>query len=276
MTTTKEVANHYTNGELMKVIESAAQKAGIDLMSLEADALAPVDEFHIRGREATKELLELVDFDPSTHLIDIGSGLGGAARYLAHTTGCKVTGIDLTPEFCEVATTLTERSGLDNQVEHRVADALDLPFSEASFDAAWMQHVSMNIADKATLLAEVHRVLKPNGTLVLYEVGAGKKGEVVLPVPWARTESTNHVTAPEKMRELAEDAGFAVSRWRDVTEESLAWFRRASERLEASGPPPLGLHVLLGSETPQMFRNMGRNLEEGRVCVYQGVLKADS
>ena len=80
-------------------------------------------------------------------LVDVGSGIGGPARYLAESLGCRVVGIDLTAEYCRLAEVLTARTGLADKVEFRAADALDLPFGDGEFDAVWNQHVAMNIAD---------------------------------------------------------------------------------------------------------------------------------
>ncbi len=98
-------------------------------------------------------------------VLDVGSGLGGPARLIAAQRGCDVTGIDLTPEYVEVAERLTQRTGLGEQVRFVCGDALELPFDDASFDAAITLHVAMNIADRARLYAAIRRVLARVGGL---------------------------------------------------------------------------------------------------------------
>jgi hypothetical protein len=121
---------------------------------LNPDQLAMVDEFHIGGRKATVELLDQLDLRPALRVLDAG----GTARYLARRDGVEVTGVDLTAEYVEVATSLTLRAGLAELVQFRQASASTLPFSDGSFDRVCILHVGMNIADKAALFAEIRRV----------------------------------------------------------------------------------------------------------------------
>jgi len=160
---TEQVAQHYGKGGLLNRILAALGEAGKDIDQLTIDDLAQVDEFHSRRRLATEELAALLAPSAGENVIDIGSGLGGPSRYLAATYGCRVSGVDLTPEFVETATALTTRVGLSDKVDFRVGSALDLPFSDASFDCAWSQNVAMNIEDRPRYYAEMRRVLRPGG-----------------------------------------------------------------------------------------------------------------
>ena len=94
------------------------------------------------------DLAAQMDLRPECCVLDVGCGIGGPARYFAAEHGCKVTGIDLTEEFVQVAKSLTGRLKLDHLVEFRQASALALPFGPSTFDRAYMIHVGMNIADK--------------------------------------------------------------------------------------------------------------------------------
>lgn len=275
MTGTTGVAEHYTRAQLGDRILEALRAAGRDPERLDPDDLAVVDEFHIRGREATEELAALAGFGPDDEVLDVGCGIGGASRLLARACGCRVTGLDLTEEYCRAAAMLAARTGLAHRVAYRQGDALDLPFADASFDGAWTQHVTMNIPDKARLCAEAHRVLRPGGRFALYELLAAEAGgELHFPVPWAREASISFVATEAELRAALAGAGFAVSQWREVTAAGAAWFAGMLERVRAAGPPPVGLHLLMGPDFPVMAANVLRNLEEGRVRIVQVVADA--
>ena len=212
------IQTHYARSDLGSAILAALEKAGKDISRLTLDDLAPIDEFHIRGRTATLELARAAGLDAEKHVLDVGSGVGGASRRLAKEFGCRVTGIDLTEEYCRAATMLSERTGLSQLVEYRQGDATNLPFDDASFDVVWTAHVAMNIPDKSRLYSEMHRVLKPGGTLAIYDILAGPSGPVLFPVPWARTPDTSFLAAPDELRKLLEETGFIVSDWSDTTD----------------------------------------------------------
>lgn len=267
------VSTHYTRPRLGGIILEALRRSGKDPNVLTPDDLASIDEFHIRGREASRELADLADIDVQTRVLDIGSGIGGPSRFLAATYGCHVTGIDLTEEFCKVATMLASRTGLIEKVSYQVGSALDLPFESASFDLAWMQHVSMNIGEKSALFGQIHRVLRPEGRMALYEIVAGNGAELHYPVPWARQSSISFMVSGEALRAAAMAAGLHASCWVDVTEKSLTWFRKMRASSPPEKSPGVGLQTLMGSDWPTMAGNMVRNLEEGRVAVVQAVLK---
>ena len=149
MSTETKVAGHYGRGQLEEVILAAVARDGKDPEKLTAVDLAAVDEFHVGGLEMTQELGKQMELRAGLRLLDVGSGIGGPARYFAAEHGCRVTGIDLTEEFVRVAGSLTRRTKLDGLAEFRQASALELPFERDTFDRAYMIHVGMNIADKA-------------------------------------------------------------------------------------------------------------------------------
>lgn len=267
------VQAHYTRSDLGSVILTALEKAGKDIDHLTPEDLAPVDEFHIRGRTATLELAQAAGVDSTKRVLDVGSGVGGTSRCLAREFGCRVTGIDLTDEYCRTATMLSSRIGLAGLVDYSQGDATNLPFPDASFDIVWTEHVAMNIPDKPALYREMHRVLKPGGTLAIYDVLAGPSGPVVFPVPWARTPDASFLVTPEQLRELLEKSGFNVTDWSDTTEAARTWFVSLAEKIRKDGLPPLGFHLLLGPDFQVMAQNQRRNLEEGRILLAQVVAK---
>jgi MPBQ/MSBQ methyltransferase len=269
----KSVEQHYRRGGLVDAIRAALRKAGKDPEHLTPADLAPIDEFHVRGREATLELAEKLEPKPEDRVLDIGSGLGGAARLLASTYGCHVTGIDLTDEYCRAAATLAEWVGLSGRVEYRQADALDLPFGDSAFDIAWTQHAAMNIPDKARLYAEAHRVLKPGGRFALYDILQGPDGPVHFPVPWAREPAISHLVTPDELKRSLEGTGFEIVSWRDTTAAGRDWFIEMSRRIRESGLPPLSFGLLFGPEFAHMAENQRRNLEENRIALIEAVCR---
>lgn len=270
-----DVAGHYAgSGDLAGAIAESIRNAGKSLDELQTEDLAPVDEFHIRGRKATLELAEQLMLSRDAHVLDIGSGLGGPARTLAEEYGCRVTGIDLTREFCVAAGTLSAWVGLGEKVAFQVGDATDLRFPNDQFDAAMTIHVAMNIPAKDKLYKEARRVVKPGGIFGLYDVLQGEGGDVVFPVPWAREPSISHLATPSEMTQLLSDAGFKLLDVQDSTEESQGWFEAMTARMAKSGPPPVTFQAFLGGDFSEMARNQVRNLAERRIRTVRYICKA--
>lgn len=265
------VQDHYTVTDLGRLILDTLAKAGRDPSRLTPEDLAPIDEFHIRGRAATLDLARTAKINRAMTVLDVGSGLGGPARTLASEYGCQVRGIDLTEEYCRVARMLSELLGLGHLLHFQQGDALNLPFEPASFDAVWTEHVAMNIHDKARLYGEMFRVLKPGGTLAIYDILRGPTAPVHFPVPWARTSETSFLASPEEMRIDLKEAGFEVTDWVDATEIGKAWFVALAERIQKVGLPTLSFALLMGQDFSTMAQNQRRNLEEGRIVLAQVV-----
>jgi SAM-dependent methyltransferase len=270
--TRNPVEAHYTSRDLGAAILAALQAMGKDTARLTPDDLAPVDEFHGGQRPATIRLAELAGIKGGERVLDVGSGLGGPSRYLAWRYGCRVSGVDVTAEFCRVALMLTRRTGLEGRVDYRQGDALDLPFEDRSFDVVWSQNAAMNIADRDRLYREIWRMLKPGGRLALQEVAAGPGGPPHYPVQWAREPGISFLVSPETTRAKLEAAGFRVVAWVDTTEAALASARARARHVDAGSPPPLGTHLILGPDWQDMAKNSARNLEERRVALFNAVL----
>jgi MPBQ/MSBQ methyltransferase len=265
----QHVEQHYGRGRILDSIIAALRETGKDLARLAPEDLAPVDEFHVRGREATVELARRAALKPGSHVLDVGCGLGGSARYLAAEHQCQVTGIDLTQEYVDVATALADMVGLSDKVAFRQASALEMPFDDGTFDVVWTEHVQMNIADKHAFYREIGRVTRPRGMLLCHDILEGTGGPLHYPVPWAEESSISFLLAPEEVRATLEDVGFVIHDWVDKSEHSLQWLVTAIEKTKVSGPPLIGTHLLMGDTARKKLENAIRNLREGRFVVYQ-------
>jgi len=262
----RDVAAHYGRGDLLERLNAALREDGADPGRPTLEALAPYDQFHGRGIEATREVADAMPARSTDHLLDVGSGIGGPARYFAHRFGCRVTGIDLTAEFCALARHLARATGLESRVAFEQGDALAMPFAPATFDGACSMNVSMNIADKGALYREIGRVVKPGGWLVLSELAQGPGGEVTYPTPWAATAGESFLATPEQTRRGLEDAGFTVVRLHDTVAQSREFAARSRAIVEGGGKPPhRALFLVHPGAAREILANVGRAFAEARV-----------
>ena len=264
--------DHYRATGLTERLRTTLAAFGPDEQRLTPEQLANLDQFHTRGLAATVELAKLAGITARTSVLDVGSGVGGPARFLAATYGCRVMGVDLSEPFVDAARYLTERTGQSGQVSFETASALELPFGDGHFDVVLLQHVAMNISDRARFYREIRRVLKLSGSFAIFDVVLNS-GDPHYPVPWARTPATSFLLTAAATREVIEPAGFRTLAWQDDTEAAKAWFAQMRE----SGPPPSpNLGVVMGPDFAQLAANLGRNLMEGRLGILTAVFEAAS
>ena len=267
----KHIHSYYSPNDLYNKIIGGLNEIGKDLSRVTLDDLQPVDEFHIRGGVATKELITLSNFTDDMHIIDVGCGVGGSTRRLSHETGCCVTGIDLSDEYIDAAERITRLLSLQDRVKFHAASALELPFEDNLFDGAWSIQMNMNVEDKLGWLKEVYRVLKPGGRIVLYEVCGNKNTPVHFPVPWAQDSSMSFLVSPESFRDVILSAGFDIEVWNDKTDLAQKAFAHMTEPVGEPDLPELGVHLLVGNDILNKAYNLHRNLNGERVSLIETV-----
>lgn len=263
------VVGHYARSDLLTAITDALQEMGKTPETVTIDDLGPADEFHIGGRAATGHLLDQLELPAGSHLLDVGCGIGGPARFVSSRVD-RITGIDLTPEYIETGNALNGWLGLADRIELRVGSALDIDVEDATFDGGYMIHVGMNIDDKSALLREVARVLRPGAMFGIYDVMRMTAGDLVHPVPWATEAATGHVAEPERYRQAATDAGLTVVSENNRREAAERFFEGAAAR---QNPSPLGLQLLMGPTVGEKVKNMVANIRSGLIAPVEMVLQ---
>jgi SAM-dependent methyltransferase len=263
---------HYSARDIEARILAALRAAGLNPgQRLSPEELGALDHFHTGGLRASRELLELVQIRAEDRVLDIGAGLAGPARMLASALGCRVDCLELSPDYCAGAALLNRLTGLEERIRVHEGSALDMPFPDDSFDAAWMQNVGMNIADKRRLYAEVYRVLKPGGRFAFQEMAAGKAATSYFPLPWATDPADSFLVSAEEMRSVLGDSGFITELFEDTSDVHLS---RTAANATPAAPGQLGLAVFVDN-LAQKAANARRSLEEGQVRLVRGVFRAN-
>jgi sarcosine/dimethylglycine N-methyltransferase len=274
MVAEQRVAQHYGSAGIAERILAALRAAQGAEALVTPDALAPADHFHGGGLAATQELVAILQPQAGERLLDIGSGIGGPARWIAATFGVHVTGVDLTPEFCAAAEELNRATGLADRVRIINGSALDLPVPDGEFDRAYSQNVIMNIDDKLRFYREVFRALRPGGVFAIANACAGPAGEPYYPQMWAASTATSFLATPEEARRDMQEAGFAIVAFRDTTAGRLPAQTRQGQQLERDTAPPLGIHVLMGQDVVrEAMKNSRRSVAEGRIMTIEALLR---
>ena len=252
-----EVVQHYGSDEIVARIDEALAKRGADLARLSPEMLYPFDQLHGRQLAATRDHVARLAPTPAMHVLDVGSGVGGPARYIAATTGARVTGLDLTPQFVTAASELTARCGLADCVNFVLGNAADMPFADDNFDAALCLYVGMNIEDKPAVASEIYRVLKPGGFLLWSQAVAGQ-GFPRYPLPWATRPEASFAGPEDGLLQALLGAGFTIVENEDET---------VLYPLPGGSPSPEGdasvNQLVMGDDFSERRRNFVSSLAEG-------------
>ena len=269
------VEAHYSASDIESRILAALRAAGLDPeQRLTPEQLGPLDHFHTGGFKASRELQELAQIRAEDRVLDIGAGLAGAARMLAHSPGCRVDCVELTSDYCAGAELLNRLTGLDDLIEVHQGSALELPFPDNTFDAVWMQNVGMNIADKRTLYSEICRVLKPGGRFAFQEMSAGEEPTIYFPLPWATDPADNFLVSAEEMHALLGDSGFIAETFEDASDMILNSPAPVSTAPVVTPQAQLGLSVFVDNLS-EKAGNARRSLQEGRIRFVRGIFRVE-
>jgi SAM-dependent methyltransferase len=248
------VVAHYASDDIVERILRALAAAGHDIDHPTVEMFNLADQLHGGGLNATKTQAELAGIAGHIRLLDAGCGIGGGGRYLAHTYGCRVDAIDLTPQFAAAAARLNVLCGLSDKIAVREGSVTNLSYDDETFDQVWCQNVTMNVADKPRMFAEVHRVLKPGGRFSFSHLAQGPAGEPFYPLPWASDASYSFLCTPEQILRSLRDAGFA----------------KIETHSQVSGPGTrptndIGAAAAMGADMPQRQANAARSAKDGRL-----------
>jgi SAM-dependent methyltransferase len=271
--TDRSANGSYREDDLLACVQRALEITDADPDNPTHEDLAALDEFHLGGRAATRDLADLVELEPDDRVLDAGCGIGGPARTLAAEYGCAVVGLDRLATYPRVARWLSARVGLADRVAFLQGDATALPVADATFDAVWLQHAGMNVAAKTRLFDELYRAVRPGGILALHEVCAGPTGSPRFPVPWASDPTGSHLLGPDQLAGVVADAGFEPVAWTDTTDGSLAGVRAAVAARDRGETRTSVLDLLVDAAEDAVFETLVANLESGRVSVVMGAFR---
>lgn len=274
-TINRKLEEQYERPGLLEAILKGLELQGIDPEKATRSDLSGVDEFHVRGAAVSKELAGLTDLG-GKKVLDIGCGLGGPSRMLADEYDCTVTGLDLSSAFIETAIALTELLHLSDRVRFVQGDATDLPFADAGFDVVWTQHVQMNIERKQDFYREMARVLASGGEFLYYDIFRKGEGRIHFPVPWADHPGISFLFPIGEMKSLLESLGFQEKLAIDQTAPGIAFFENLLQRISKTGPPTVGLNLIMQQSTIPKLTNLLDGLKRGQLYLQSGIfLKTD-
>ena len=275
MSNDKAVSEHYTHGDLLQSIQAALAKVGKTVDSVTIEDLAPVDEFHIGGRQATEHFLSQLTFSEQDHILDVGCGLGGASRFAANKYNTYVSGIDLTKEYIETGKALCTWVGLDKQVTLHQGSALAMPFHDEMFNGGFMIHTGMNIENKTQLFTEVYRVLHRGTSFGVYDIMRIGNGELTYPLPWATVPSLSNLATLDQYKQALSDAGFEVSRENNRREFALGIYKQYAQTTANGAPPLLGTQMLMGESSSVKSKNLLENITAGHIAPVELIAHKD-
>ena len=252
---------HYSKENLYLQIIKFFKSKNIDPIKLSLKDLETIDQFHLGGIEATFDLIKNLKINSSTNILDIGSGIGGSVRFIKNKFDANVVGIDLTPEYIEVANKLNKIVGLNNSFQ--LGNALRIPFNKNYFDIVTLIHVGMNIENKFKLFQEVCKVLKPSGFFAIYDIMIVKKGKLNFPLPWATTSNISFVDTKKKYISLANNLGLVLKSEEVRIKFAMKYIKYYTDFLKSNGSVPQNLSLLMGENAKIKISNLFKAIRKG-------------
>ncbi len=248
----------------------ALQAKGIARGQATANDLHGMDMLHMGGLAATDTLAEMAGIGPGRQVLDVGAGVGGPARRMAHKYGAKVWGVELGESIHQTAVALTALVGLTDQVQFKLGSALALPFPDEAFDVVVMQHIAMQIAEKDQLFGECARVLNHRGVLALHEIFAGDGGPPIFPLAWATDPAMSSLETLDecatRLARLCLKAGEFLDRSAEGQQYHLANIKAMQQAL-AQQEGTQGRSIEATKVRLETATSMERNLRERRLKV---------
>jgi phosphoethanolamine N-methyltransferase len=191
------------------------------------------------GHETTLYLCaKLGVLRPQARVLDVGSGIGGAAIFLAQNYGATVVGVDLSPEMTAIAHERAQESHAPDSVSFFLADVLEMPF-DGKFDLIWSRDALMHIPDKPRLFARLFDLLNPGGRLIITDYARGKTPASAAFEQYI-DKTGYHVVEPAQYGRLLEGAGFRNVAVEDATSRFVNILGRESRHLVANRAEFLG------------------------------------
>ena len=270
----EHVSDHYSSTPLLTAITQGLKKLGKTPDNVTPEDFLAIEEFHIGGRSASKNLLDQLNLSEDSHILDIGCGIGGASRFTANHYQANITGIDLTSEYIETGRALCSWLGLDKQIHLHHGSALSMPFDDQSFDAAYMMHVGMNIDNKKQLFSEVNRLLRTHSLFGIYDVMITGEGQLNFPVPWAKTPDINALSHVNQYKNILQSVGFDIIAEQNRQDFALDFFAEQQARLSGlKEMPVLGLHLVMGETTSIKMKNVVEAIASGYIAPVELIVK---
>ena len=215
-----------------------------DDMPVGVDILNQLDQLHYHGTDALDVAIAQCGITKDDQVLEVGSGWGGCARYLAHQSGAHVTAVELQDDYHQIALSLTDRAGLTSDLTHVNADflALDLPYGGFTHVVSWL--ALFHIPNRADYLSKIHKSLRPGGHFFaedLYLITAPDAAEVD---DFHRHLFPNSLVDHQTYHSTLQDAGFEVinstdmtADWGNFTATRLTAFRASQSAYEAIHGP---------------------------------------
>jgi cyclopropane fatty-acyl-phospholipid synthase-like methyltransferase len=174
--------------------------------------------------------------------LDVGCGTGRPGIHIAQATGCKVTGITISRTQVETANQRAAAAGLKDRVSFQLADAMKMPFPDASFDAAWAFESFHHMPDRGQVLREIHRVLRPGGRLVIADLVCDRQMPPEAAGLLSEFWKINSLLTSEQSRAIIGKEGFELVEYLDV-----------SPNVQETGPRGMENMTQRSAEIRQMY-----------------------